>query len=140
MDTILNTLFCQVTVCLVLLLTAAPELYAIQALVHGIIKLLKRIGIRTPPPFDDLIIHQEAGSRTRYVIAKTLAVAWYFWGSLFYVLWMGVAVFQVYKIETSMAWRPESESKRSVGQWSPRMAVGLAIGAAISLRVACGSQ
>lgn len=68
-------------------------------------------------------------------MAKTVATVWYFTAIFSYPLLVCIVMFFIYKAESAMDWVPESETKKAVGQWSPWMALLLALTAATFRRI-----
>lgn len=95
----------------------------------------KRNSCRKLETFAELAILEPSPSKARYILAKTVASMWYLWGNITYIAFVVIAVFFTYKMEVSMEWVPESESKNAVGQWSTWVTLGFAVSGAIIRRM-----
>jgi hypothetical protein len=71
-------------------------------------------------------------SKMRCAIAKAIALAWYCWGCLAYLVWPALLLYTIVYNENSLSGLPEAEPPQAVGQWSPWVGVGLAVTAGIA--------
>ncbi|KAL9083804.1 MAG: hypothetical protein Q9165_008363 [Trypethelium subeluteriae] len=81
--------------------------------------------------FDDFIELEESGSKLRYNVAKSCAIAWYITAYASYVALAGAVLFFEVKSEMSIQWIPEAEAKNAIGQWAPWVALLLGMVASL---------
>lgn len=110
-----------------------------------LVKLLARVTRKYLPAsvwasFDELAVLEVRESKFRYWLAKLTALFWYLWAEVSYPAFIGGTAYLTYKAERSVHWIPESESKRSVGQWSTWAGFGMAVFAASISRLCSESH
>ena len=112
------------------------EIHLVQQIIRLLVRIVQNaIGKRIKLSFHEIAVLELRESSFRYRYAKGLAVAWYLWAELSYLVFIGGAIYIVSKAEKSIQWVPESETKIAVGQWSTWTAFGLAVTAAAISRL-----
>ena len=92
-------------------------------------------GVRIPST-EELTFLEPRISRTRYLAAKYIALAWYILANLGYFLWIPVVMPLSVRNENWLETIPESESVRAIGQWGPWLTLALALASAVVSRLA----